>query len=202
VPGARLRGGGGGSGGGAPAGSIAKTNNPTPSELPRFSVTVAPANVPDAIIYANPEWPPFPIKVVEPKEVLKLLMLPWHVPPAMRTMAFALVVLSVTEKYIAVVPPYAGNVLFGSKGALLFAPARVTTATSTSAAPGTFTVMLYVPALAATAYATNTQLLRHPFPTLTLYLVVHDKEGLDETEGLGVPAISTSAITTSNSLEP
>src|SRR5579875_2079365 len=70
------------------------------------------------------------------------------------------------------------------------------------AAPGTFTVMLYVPALAATAYATNTQLLRHPFPTLTLYLVVHDKEGLDETEGLGVPAISTSAITTSNSLEP
>src|SRR5579875_2158525 len=62
--------------------------------------------------------------------------------------------------------------------------------------------MLYVPALAATAYATNTQLLRHPFPTLTLYLVVHDKEGLDETEGLGVPAISTSAITTSNSLEP
>src|SRR5579875_1146627 len=127
-------------------------------------------------------------------------MLPWHVPPAMRTMAFALVVLIVTEKDIAVVPPYAGNVLFGSKGELLFAPARVTTATST--APGTFTVMLYVPALAATAYATNTQLLRHPFPTLTLYLVVHDKEGLDETEGLGVPAISTSAITTSNSLEP
>src|SRR5579875_3899289 len=42
----------------------------------------------------------------------------------------------------------------------------------------------------------------HPFPTLILYLVVHDKEGLDETEGLGVPAISTSAITTSNSLEP
>src|SRR5579875_1294055 len=62
--------------------------------------------------------------------------------------------------------------------------------------------MLYVPALAATAYATNTQLLRHPFPTLTLYLVVHDKEGLDETDGLGVAAISTSAITTSNSLEP
>src|SRR5579875_1537719 len=62
--------------------------------------------------------------------------------------------------------------------------------------------MLYVPALAATAYATNTQLLRHPFPTLTLYLVVHDKEGLDETEGLGVPAISTSANTTSNSIEP
>src|SRR5579875_2136352 len=129
-------------------------------------------------------------------------MLPWHVPPAMRTMAFALVVLIVTEKDIAVVPPYAGNVLFGSKGELLFAPARVTTATSTYAAPGTFTVMLYVPALAATAYATNTQLLRHPFPTLTLCLVVDEKEGLDETEGLGVPAISTSAITTSNSLEP
>src|SRR5579875_3039773 len=53
-------------------------------------------------------------------------MLPWHVPPAMRTMAFALVVLIVTEKDIAVVPPYAGNVLFGSKGELLFAPARVT----------------------------------------------------------------------------